>query len=85
MLVLFRGLNSAQRRSWKELMAAMTSYLTMDQYTLKKRPVKPSGPVALSCRICLMAFSISCSVKGLLRHPRTVTEGFPNEFLLGVS
>ena len=51
------------RSWWKALAAFMTSTLIMSQHSLKKRPVKPSGPGALSEDIWLMAHLISVSVK----------------------
>lgn len=47
MLALLSKFRFAQRELWKELMAAIRSYLIVSQQCLKNMPVKPSGPGAL--------------------------------------
>jgi hypothetical protein len=46
---LFRRFRSWLRKLYKESIAAIMSRRMIGQQTLKKRPVKPSGPGALSC------------------------------------
>ena len=48
MLALFSRFRSTHLKLWKELTVATTSYLIMFQQLLKKSPVNPSGPGALS-------------------------------------
>ena len=59
MLALFSRFRSTHLKLWKELTVATTSYLIMFQQLLKKSPVNPSGPGALSDGNCLMACRIS--------------------------
>lgn len=51
MLAELSRLRSAHLMLWKELIAAMTSPLIINQHCLKKMHVKPSG-----LGLCLMAF-----------------------------
>ena len=54
-------------RWWNALAALKMSSLMMPQQALKKEPVKPSGPGALSDGSCLIALWISSLVKGASR------------------
>jgi hypothetical protein len=84
MFALFRRLRSWHGKLYNESIAAIMSKLMIGQHTLKKRPVKPSGPGALSCGMRQIGCQISSCEKGRSREDRSTSWGggeLPSEVL----